>query len=139
MKGSYILLIKLAKGQSIGIGSLKAIFFPRGYYAYIGSALGGFKSRLSHHLKGNKKARWHIDYLLDKASIVSVILGETQNRAECHIAQAVGRQFDAIPGFGSSDCRCRSHLFFATDEGQMKSAIMAILASLGIKAKIGAM
>ena len=131
MKGSYVLLIELTEEQTITTGSLKAIYFPRGYYAYVGSAMGGFKSRLNRHLKSDKKPHWHIDYLLEKASISEIVLYETKDRAECPIAQALSCQFDSIPGFGSSDCKCHSHLFFATDK--MKSTIMATLNSLPIK------
>ena len=131
MKGSYVLLIELPEEQTIATGSLKAIYFPRGYYAYVGSAMGGFKSRLNRHLKSNKKPHWHIDYLLEETSISEIILCETNDRVECTIAQALSYQFDSIPGFGSSDCKCRSHLFFATDK--MKPTIMATLSSLPIK------
>ncbi len=131
MKGSYVILIQLSEEQTITTGGLKAIYFPRGYYAYVGSAMGGFKSRLNRHFKRNKKPHWHIDYLLEKASISSIILCETNNRVECTIAQALNGQFDSIPGFGSSDCKCRSHLFFTTDK--MKPTIMATLSSLPIK------
>ena len=129
MKGSYVLLIQLPKEETITIGSLKTLHFPRGYYAYVGSAMGGFKARISRHLKSNKKRHWHIDYLLDKASITGIILGETTARTECTIAQALSRQFDSVPGFGCSDCRCHSHLFFSANESQMKSTIMATLKS----------
>ena len=134
MKGSYVILIQLPEEQTITIGSLKAIYFPRGYYAYVGSAMGGFKSRLNRHLKSNKKPHWHIDYLLEKASISEIILCETKDRAECAVAQALSRQFDSIPGFGSSDCKCRSHLFFATDK--MKPTIMATLSSLSMQPRL---
>ncbi len=134
MKGSYVLLIELTEEQTITTGSLKAIYFPRGYYAYVGSAMSGFKSRLNRHLKSDKKPHWHIDYLLEKASISSIILCETNNRVECTIAQALNGQFDSIPGFGSSDCKCRSHLFFATDK--MKPTIMATLNSLSMQPRL---
>ncbi len=136
MKGSYVLLIQLPKEQTITIGSLKALHFPRGYYAYVGSAMSGFKTRISRHLKSNKKLHWHIDYLLEKAPITGIILGESIARAECTIAQALSRQFDFVPGFGCSDCRCHSHLFFSTNESQMKSTIMAILKSHGVRQKL---
>ncbi len=126
-----MLLIELPEEQTIATGSLKAIYFPGGYYAYVGSAMGGFKSRLNRHLKSNKKPHWHIDYLLEKASIVDIIFCETNDRMECIIAHVLNGQFDSIPGFGSSDCKCRSHLFFATDK--MKPTIMATLNSLPIK------
>ena len=80
MKGSYIILIKLPEEQTITIGSLPDVHFPRGYYAYVGSALGGIKSRLSHHLNRKKKLLLDIDYLLEKASIPGVIIGETNER-----------------------------------------------------------
>jgi len=83
VKGSYILLIQLSEQQRLIIGSLKAFHFPRGYYAYVGSAMGGFKSRLSHYLSSNKKPHWHIDYLLQKASIIGIVLSETSDRMEC--------------------------------------------------------
>ena len=141
MKGSYILLIKLPTEQTIRIGSLNTIQFPRGGYAYVGSAMGGFKARLNRHLKGNKRLHWHIDFLLQKAGISNIILGETTDKAECAIAQALSRQFDSIPGFGSSDCKCGSHLFFTTEENKLKSTIMTTLELLSIQprlAKVGA-
>ncbi len=134
MKGSYVLLIELTEEQTITTGSLKAIYFPRGYYAYVGSAMGGFKSRLNRHLKSDKKPHWHIDYLLEKAAISEIILCETKDRTECAIAQALSCQFDSIPGFGSSDCKCRSHLFFAIDK--IKPTITATLSSLSMQPRL---
>lgn len=134
MKGSYVLIIELREEQAITVGSLKVLHFPRGYYAYVGSALGGVKSRLSRHLQKNKQPRWHIDYLLQRASINNIIICEGEERVECAIAQALGQQFDSIPGFGSSDCKCPSHLFFDTKE--MKQEIMTILNSLGLRPRL---
>ncbi|MFC1966496.1 DUF123 domain-containing protein [Chloroflexota bacterium] len=134
MVGSYILLIKLPEEKTISVGSLKAIRFARDYYAYVGSAMGGYKSRLNRYLKRNKKPHWHIDYLLQEASITDIILCETEHRVECAIAQALNRRFDAVPGFGSSDCKCRSHLFFAA--GGMRRGIIAIANSLGVKPRL---
>ena len=131
--GSYILLIRLPKKETIAIGKLLFRSFHRGYYAYVGSAMRGFKARLDHHLKENKNHHWHIDYLLQKASITSVIICQTEYRVECTIAQALKRQFDTIPGFGSSDCRCSSHLFFATNKKKMQSTIIANIKKLGIQ------
>lgn len=133
MKGSYVLLIELPEQQTIAIGSLEALYFPPAYYAYVGSAMGGFKSRLSHHFQENRKPHWHIDYLLQKASISDVIACETEDRVECTIAQALSHWFDSIPGFGSSDCKCPSHLFFASEGRQMESTIKTVLNSLGIQ------
>ena len=130
-KGSYILLIKLPAEQTIAIGSRKALYFPRGYYAYVGSAISGFKSRLNRHLRDDKKLHWHIDYLLQKTSISGVIICEAEEKIECAIARALRHRFNSIPYFGASDCKCPSHLFFATVE--MRATIMAVLDSLDMK------
>ena len=132
MKGSYILLITLLDEQLIAVGTQQNVHFPDGGYAYVGSAMGGFKSRLNRHLHHSKKPHWHIDYLLEKASISDIILCQTEERTECAIARALSRQFDCIPGFGSSDCQCRSHLFFSSDESLMKTKIMATLKDMGL-------
>ena len=134
MKGSYILLIELTKPQVITVGSLKAIHFAGGNYAYVGSALGGIDSRLNRHLRNNKKPHWHIDYLLQEASINDIIICETETRTECSIAQALGHEFEAVPGFGSSDCKCLSHLFYAADG--MTPKVTAILKALGMEPRL---
>ena len=132
--GSYVLLIKLPEEKTINIGKRQSVHFRRGYYAYVGSAMGGFKSRLDRHLRENKKPHWHIDYLLQEAVITGMVLCEAEHRLECTIAQALSHQFDSIPGFGSSDCHCRSHLFYyAPNEERMKSIIMTALKALGMK------
>ena len=136
MKGSYILLVKLPEEQVIPTGGLHDVHFRDGYYAYVGSAMNGIESRLRHHLRGNKKPHWHIDYLLQRASIVDIGICETGDRAECKIARELESQFDSIPAFGSSDCCCKSHLFFAAEERQMKEVIRATLGLLAIPPKL---
>lgn len=131
-RGSYVLIIKLTEGQTITVGSLHNVGFSCGFYAYVGSAMGGIRTRLGHHLKKSKRRHWHIDYLLEKATIVDVRICETESRTECAIAQALSSQFDSIPGFGSSDCRCRSHLFFDSDEGRMRAGIEAAIESQAV-------
>ena len=134
VRGSYILLIKLPEAQMISVGGLKTIYFPRGHYAYVGSAMGGIKGRLSRHLRENKKRYWHIDYLLEKSSVDEAIVCETEDRAECKIARVLGTQFDCIPSFGSSDCKCQSHLLFSVEE--MKARIMVTLDLLGMRPRL---
>jgi Uri superfamily endonuclease len=131
-KGSYILLMTLPEGSQIKAGRLADTYFPAGFYAYVGSAMGGFASRLNRHCKKNKKRHWHIDYLLERAALSDVILCETEVKVECAIAQALSRQFSSIPGFGSSDCKCPSHLFLAANESQLESGILATLDTLPV-------
>ena len=129
MKGSYVLLITLPEEQEIAINGRQRWFLHRGHYAYIGSAMGGLKPRLRRHLNSRKRLHWHIDYLLQKASINDIIICQSDDRVECTIARTLNSRFDSIPGFGSSDCRCHSHLFFAACE--MKSTVLTSLKLLG--------
>ncbi len=135
-KGSYILLITLPEGGTIKAGSLADTRFPAGCYAYVGSAMGGFTPRLKRHRKKDKKPHWHIDYLLERANISAIILCQTEKGVECAIAQALSQRLSSIPGFGSSDCSCQSHLFLAANGNQMKSSILAILNSLPVDKRI---
>ena len=113
-KGTYALLIALGKETPIAVGRLGLFTFPPGYYIYVGSALGSLYPRVKRHLKGEKKRRWHIDYLLEFAQVVEVwyALGEeSQECLWCQIAHEMPQGEIPAKGFGSSDCRCPSHLF----------------------------
>ena len=116
MKGSYILEIELKNNKTIKIGKLGDIFFKKGTYFYVGSALNGIESRIKHHLKKDKKNHWHIDYLLRYATIKRVVYKENAIREECNIAKQLSKYLTPIHGFGCSDCKCDSHLFFVDKE-----------------------
>jgi len=73
VKGSYVLIAKLPEPEIITIGKLTDAYFPSGYYAYVGSALGGVKARISRHLSQSKKQHWHIDYPLPKAAVTDIM------------------------------------------------------------------
>ena len=122
-KGSYILLIDLSSAQQIKVGSLGTVDFPSGYYAYVGSAMRGFKSRLTHHRRESKKPHWHIDYLLQRATISNILIFESKKRNECTIAKSFESCFTPVLGIGCSDCRCKSHLFYTLDEAALESRI----------------
>lgn len=132
MKGGYVLVMGLDEGQEISVGSLEVGYFPAGFYAYCGSALGGFKSRLNHHLTKSKKPRWHIDYLLQEAEIREIILYQTEKRLECLLSQALGGELTYIPDFGCGDCHCKSHLFFSTDKDSLVGRITSFITRLGL-------
>jgi len=112
MKGSYVLIINLKKEKEIEIGRLGRILFSKGYYAYVGSGLNSLEKRIDRHLRKNKKKRWHIDYLLEEGKIEEILYRESNRKEECNIARILSKKFNFTPGFGSSDCKCRSHLFF---------------------------
>ncbi len=113
MKGSYILLIELKEDADIRTGALGLLHFKKGYYAYIGSAMNGIEKRVARHLRKDKRKRWHIDYLLEKARIVKVFYKENDKREECKLAQIFMKNVAYIKNFGASDCNCESHLFYA--------------------------
>ncbi len=114
-RGTYALVLHLEGREEITVGKLGTSSFPAGYYLYLGSALGtgGLEARLARHRRRDKKLHWHIDYLLEHAQLVEVWSTASAARLECLWAQAA-RQFSGsetpVPGFGSSDCRCPSHL-----------------------------
>jgi Uri superfamily endonuclease len=112
MKGAYLLIIELPADIKIRVGKKGVISFKKGFYGYIGSATNGLEQRIRRHLRSHKKLHWHIDYLLASATITGVFVKESSKREECDLSAAFEQSFDAIPGFGCSDCTCQSHLFF---------------------------
>jgi Uri superfamily endonuclease len=131
MKGSYILLLELVKPQPISIGRLGTLYFAEGFYAYVGSALNGLERRVNRHFKKDKKHHWHIDYLLDRAEIREAILIPTESRLECTLAGALNEELTCIRRFGSSDCHCQGHLFYAPEKDEIKR-VKEALAKLSI-------
>jgi Uri superfamily endonuclease len=130
--GGYVLLARLPERQTVKAGRLPARSFSGGYYAYAGSALNGIPARVRRHLSPAKKIHWHIDYLLQKATVTDIITGETKDRVECAIARSIGARFESIPGFGSSDCGCSSHLFFSPEPEELKSVIISAFKENGL-------
>ena len=109
-----MLLIRLDVGHNIQAGKLGRLRFRRGYYAYTGSAMNGIESRILRHLRSNKKTHWHIDYLLKKGKIIEIHCFSYDKKEECRIAEKFQKRFPSVPGFGCSDCKCSSHLFYST-------------------------
>ena len=118
------------------MGALGEICFDEGYYAYIGSALNGLNGRINRHLKKGKKLHWHIDYLLESATVKSVVTAKTEKRIECELAELFSGEFRRINGFGSSDCRCRSHLFYSENGEELGKAANEAIKSLGMSPEI---
>ncbi|HID56278.1 TPA: GIY-YIG nuclease family protein [Candidatus Poribacteria bacterium] len=117
IKGVYQLLIRLDRSETIRIGRLGTFRFPAGYYIYTGSAMSGLVGRVSRHLRSRKRLRWHVDYLLEKAKVIGVHEIWTDERIECELnRRALSDAHVVAPGFGSSDCRCPSHLIYLGEE-----------------------
>ena len=111
MKGIYCLFIDV-EDCSIDIGAKGKMDFPQGLYVYVGSAQNSIEKRITRHLSGDKKVRWHIDYLLasEKARVVRIAYKEAPKEEECAAASAFAEDGIPIKGFGCSDCSCNSHL-----------------------------
>ncbi len=146
-KGVYNLLIKLDRDCRLKVGMLGTFQFPKGYYVYTGSAQNNMEKRIARHLaiaecgirnaesqKENifvpqsalcnphsPKMHWHIDYLLRVAKVLKVVEYAGLKADECRISRAIGKHPDAkiiVKGFGSSDCRCRTHLYFFPEKSK---------------------
>lgn len=114
MKGVYCLLLRLENTSTLKVGALGRRNFPAGTYVYVGSAQSGIESRVRRHKSKKKRLRWHIDFLLREADLASTVAIPCDRRSlECEVAKALCALEDAsvpVRGFGSSDCRCPSHL-----------------------------
>jgi len=132
MRGSYILILNLKKDVKIKIGKLGSIYFPRGYYSYVGSAMGrsvNLENRLKRHFKEEKKKRWHIDYLLSNrfTSIEGVMIIPSRKKLECSISRSIETQADfTVKNFGSSDCNCKGHLHYFKNMKKLLSMLNSL-------------
>ena len=127
-KGSYILVLDLADDTRLAIGRLGTFEFPAGLYLYCGSALNGLEARIRRHLRRDKKHHWHIDYLAAVAPVVEVWWVVDEERWECRWAEAITGQGGLVvaKGFGSSDCRCPSHLL-RKEHGADAAGVLQVL------------
>jgi Uri superfamily endonuclease len=121
--GVYALIIHLPANIRLKVGKLGVRRFPKGYYAYTGSALGlgasSLRERVARHLQKEKHKFWHIDYLLTREDsvVTAIVAAHTSKKLECEINRRLKNETTAeIPvlGFGASDCKekCGSHLLY---------------------------
>lgn len=111
-RGSYFLLLHLARRRRLQVGQLGAILFEKGHYVYAGSAMANLGARLARHCRRRKRMHWHVDYLREAADAVVPVPVRSSRRLECELAGGLEAIMGAgVPGFGCSDCGCRSHLF----------------------------
>lgn len=112
MNGIYILTISVKKKIRLKIGNSGIKIFDSGLYVYVGSAQQSLEKRIMRHMRRNKRKFWHIDYLLSSkdAEIISAFYKEAERAWECETASKLCKIGFPVSGFGSSDCRCKSHL-----------------------------
>jgi sugar fermentation stimulation protein A len=111
-RGSYLLVLEIPHGRRIDVGGLGEVLFPEGYYVYAGSARANLTKRVERHLRRRKQFFWHIDYLRDRAESCKALPVRSSGDLEHELAKALENLADwTIPRFGSSDCKCPTHLF----------------------------
>ncbi len=113
-KGVYLLVLEVKEDQRIAIGKRPLTDFRKGIYLYVGRAKNGLQGRIERHLRNEKKAFWHIDYLLQKADVQEVWI-KRDFFDECQTAleiKSLLKNTSSLKKFGASDCSCASHLFY---------------------------
>lgn len=115
--GTYTLIFFSSIDKPVKIGKLGTLFLKSGFYVYVGSAFGpgGLKARIMHHFNHSSRPHWHLDYLspvLDACEIWYTCDQTPREHQWATIHSQTRGALMPLPGFGSSDCRCRSHLFF---------------------------
>ena len=125
-KGTYILFLKLSSARRIKVGKLGEFNFEPGIYLYVGSAMKGFNTRIPRYIKGPARKHWHIDYLLEYAELLAILLIPSNERIEEAVASKLRAVFSSpVKGFGSSDSSSFAHLFYLSDvkDGNEKGVV----------------
>lgn len=115
-RGTYVLVLEVREPARIKVGRLGELDITPGWYTYIGSAFGpgGVAARCNHHSRISQRPHWHIDYLRSVCELREIWFSYDSARREHTWSNLVGKGRGAtqpFPGFGASDCDCRSHLF----------------------------
>ena len=104
----------VGRDLKIKVGSLGVVGFKRGYYVYVGSGQSYLEKRIQRHKKRIKKVKWHIDYLTTNSGVkvMEVAAYDLPKKYECILADMLRSMgFKSVKGFGSTDCKCISHLY----------------------------
>ena len=126
--GSYIVILRLKKDEKISVGNLGDVRFKKGYYLYAGSAKRNLSQRVARLQREHKKLFWHIDYLRQYADHCASLPVRASTDLECEIADALNEMSQwSIPGFGSSDCSCDTHLFGMRDDPTLSLQFVKLL------------
>lgn len=110
---TYTLFVYNQEKRNVQIGKLGRTNFVKGYYIYLGSAKNNLWAQIKRHLTNNKKKFWHIDYLLLSCGVNIREIWISSKEQECQMTkQFFEKGLPYIHKFGSSDCLCKSHLFY---------------------------
>ena len=109
--------MRCTSDQQVEVGKLGRLQLRPGFYVYVGSAFGpgGLKARIAHHMKISEKPHWHMDYLRPALNLTEIWFTYDSGHREHQWSGALADfRHTTIPfsGFGASDCRCKSHLYW---------------------------
>jgi len=130
--GAYALILFSSKEGLVQIGKLGPLKLRRGFFVYVGSALGpgGVRARLEHHRAVSPRPHWHIDYLRPHTRLDRIWCSYGRVCREHRWARVISRLRGAsvpLAGFGSSDCRCKTHLFFFTRRPSFREFVDSVI------------
>jgi sugar fermentation stimulation protein A len=135
--GVYLLVMCVPRG-TIDVGSLGPRAFRAGWYVYTGSARRGLTQRLERHLRLRKRPFYHVDFLRSASTAAHALPIRGGAPGECELAgEILSISSGCEDGFGCSDCRCRSHLFYFSEPPQRSAAFQEVLTRLRHQALAG--
>ncbi len=129
-RGNYLILMEIPEQFETDVGALGSILFHPGWYVYAGSARKNLSQRINRHLrKIRKQKHWHMDYITGFAKMIKGFPIFSYHNLECGLAGELKHiSSGMIPGFGSSDCTCESHLaYFKTNPMQNRDFIEMLM------------
>ena len=117
LPGTYALISSASRERQITVGKIGTLRLQPGFYIYIGSAFGpgGLKARIRHHSRRAAHPHWHIDYLSSALELKEIWYTCDPVHREHQWATIISNNRGSsapLAGFGSSDCRCNTHLSF---------------------------
>ena len=117
LPGTYAVVLSSPAPRSVVVGKLGTLGLKPGFYIYMGSAFGpgGLRARIGHHLQIVRRPHWHIDYIGRYLEPVEIWYTCDAANREHQWATVLAKSKGAtipLAGFGSSDCRCQSHLYY---------------------------
>ena len=117
LPGTYALIFSSTRKRQITVGKIGTLRLQPGFYVYVGSAFGpgGLKARIRHHSRRAAHPHWHIDYLSSALELKEIWYTCDPVHREHQWATIISNTRGSsapLAGFGSSDCRCNTHLSF---------------------------
>ncbi len=132
VRSAYLLVLYNQNARTKTIGSLGPVRFKRGLYIYVGSGGSNVLKRVKRHLKATKPKRWHIDYLTTGPRRMKPVDSYIfPGDVECRLARFLDKRLETIRKFGSSDCGCKGHLFYAGEISSFRQAFDELVRRFG--------